>query len=135
MDINAIIRDVIMVVLVPLFGILVKYLAAYLQEKTDNATVNYVIRLAQNAVAQAVEFVAQTYVDALKSAGEFDEDAQKHAFELAKEKAIEILGSEAVEMLGLIYGDFIVWLETAIEQHCREIKQPCGTLEAVDEKV
>ena len=129
MDINTIIRDVIMLVLLPLVGIAVKALATYLKSKTDNATVEKYIGLAESAVAQAVEYVAQTYVDALKSEGEFSKDAQEHAFELAKEKAIEILGAEAVEMLNSIYGDFTVWIETAIEQHCREIKQPFGTLE------
>lgn len=130
MDVNTIIRDVIMLVLVPFIGIAVKALTAYLKEKTDNATVEKYIDMAQSAVVQAVEYVAQTYVDTLKKAGEFSEDAQEHAFELAKEKALEILGVDAVEMLNSIYGDFTVWIETAIEQHCRELKQ-VGANEAV----
>ena len=123
MDINSIIRDVIMLVLVPLAGIAVRALAAYLKEKTDNANIEKYIGLAENAVSQAVEYVAQTYVDALKKAGDFSEDAQRHAFELAKERALEILGAEAIEMLNSIYGDFTVWLETAIEQRCRQLKR------------
>lgn len=123
MDWLKIIEDMVLVVLVPLIGIAVKSLVAYLQEKTDNAIIKKYIGLAENAVVQAVEYVAQTYVDALKKAGDFSEDAQIHAFELAKEKALDILGAEAVDMLNSIYGDFAIWLETAIEQHCRDLKQ------------
>ena len=123
MDINVIIRDVVMVVIVPLLGILVRYLAAYLKQNTDNQQLKKYITLAENAVAQAVEYVAQTYVDALKSAGEFTPDAQEKAFETAKQRALEILGEDAVSMLNEIYGDFNTWLETKIEQHCRALKQ------------
>lgn len=123
MDINVIIRDVVMVVIVPLLGILVRYLAAYLKQNTDNQQLKKYITLAENAVAQAVEYVAQTYVDALKSAGEFTPDAQEKAFETAKQRALEILGEDAVAMLNEIYGDFNTWLETKIEQHCRALKQ------------
>lgn len=122
MDVNAIIRDVVMVVLIPLAGVLIKYLSAYLKGQTDNKTIEKYIELAENAVTQAVEYVAQTYVDALKNAGEFTPDAQEKAFETAKQKAIEILGEDAVSMLNVIYGDFNTWIETKIEQHCRALK-------------
>lgn len=123
MNWNALIIDIVMVVLVPLFGIAVKYVAAYLKEKTDNSVLDKYVVLAEEAVTQAVEYVAQTYVDALKKAGEFDEAAQQQAFEEAKKRALDILGEEAVGMLGSIFGDFNTWLETKIEQHCRELKQ------------
>lgn len=123
MDINVIIRDVVMVVIVPLLGILVRYLAAYLKQNTDNQQLKKYITLAENAVAQAVEYVAQTYVDALKNTGEFTPEAQAKAFETAKQRALEILGEDAVAMLNEIYGDFNTWLETKIEQHCRALKQ------------
>lgn len=122
MDVNAIIRDVVMVVLIPLAGVLIKYLSAYLREQTDNKAIDKYIDLAEAAVTQAVEYVAQTYVDALKSAGEFTPDAQEKAFETAKQRALEILGEDAISMLNMIYGDFNTWIETKIEQHCRALK-------------
>ena len=122
MDVNAIIRDVVMVVLIPLAGVLIKYLSAYLKGQTDNKTIEKYINLAEAAVTQAVEYVAQTYVDALKNAGEFTPDAQEKAFETAKQRALEILGEDAVSILSVIYGDFNTWIETKIEQHCRALK-------------
>lgn len=46
------------------------------------------------------------------------------AFQKAKDKALEILGDTTVTALGEIYGDFEAWLDTKIEQVCREIKTP-----------
>lgn len=122
MDVNSIIRDVVMLVLLPLTAIVVRALASYLKSKTNNATVQKYVDMAQATVNQAVEYVAQTYVDALKKAGTFTEDAQKQAFNEAKSKALDILGAETVELLNAVYGDFNAWLETAIEQRCRELK-------------
>lgn len=122
MNWTAIIIDVVMVVLVPLIGIIVKHLSSYLQEKTDNAILEKYLKLAETAVSQAVEYVAQTYVDELKKQGQFTEDAQKQAFETAKKQALDILGESTVSILNSLLGDFNTWLETAIEQRCRELK-------------
>lgn len=37
---------------------------------------------------------------------------------------LEILGDTTVKALGEIYGDFDAWLDTKIEQVCRDIKVP-----------
>jgi len=80
--------------------------------------------MACDAVAQAVTHTAQTFVDALKSDGAFTKEKQEEAFEKAKSKALKILGDTVVAALNEIYGDFDLWLDTKIEQVCREIKVP-----------
>lgn len=115
------------------------YLAALLRKKTsqiqqqlDNDTANKYMDMACEAVAQAVTYTAQTFVDALKAEDAFTKEKQLEAFNTAKEKTLEILGDAVVEALGEIYGDFDAWLNTKIEQVCREIKvTPADATEAV----
>ena len=107
------------------------YLVALLRKRTaqiekeiDNATASKYMNMACEAVAQAVTFTAQTFVDTLKAEGAFTKEKQIEAFNTAKDKVLEILGDTVVAALGEIYGDFDAWLDTKIEQVCREINTP-----------
>lgn len=107
------------------------YLVALLRKKTaqiqkelDNDTASKYMEMACDAVAQAVTYTAQTFVDNLKDGDAFTKEKQLEAFKKAKGKTLEILGDTVVEALGEIYGDFDVWLDTKIEQVCREINAP-----------
>lgn len=100
---------------------------AQLQQGLDNDTASKYIDMACEAVAQAVTYTAQTFVDTLKAEGAFTKDKQLEAFNKAKAKTLKILGDTAVEALNEIYGDFDAWLNTRIEQVCREIKVPAIT--------
>lgn len=93
-----------------------------IQQRTDNETATHFIKLSGEAVAQAVAYVAQTYADELKKAGTFDKEAQQHAFDMAKDRAVQIIGPVVMQALGEIYGDVDVWLTTKIEQACRNAK-------------
>lgn len=95
-----------------------------LQQQIDDEALSKYMDMAADAVAQAVTYTAQTFTDALKAEGKFTKERQIEAFNKAKDKTLEILGETAVEALGEIYGDFDAWLETKIEQTCREIKTP-----------
>ena len=101
---------------------LLRHKTAQLQQELDNQTVSKLMGMASEAVAQAVTYTAQTYVDTLKEQGAFTKEKQLEAFDKAKNKTLEILGDAAVDALGEIYGDFDAWLDTKIEQVCREIK-------------
>ena len=97
---------------------------AQLQQELNNDTASKYMNMACEAVAQAVTYTAQTFVDTLKAEGAFTKEKQLEAFEKAKGKTKEILGDTVLTALGEIYGDFDVWLDTKIEQVCREIKAP-----------
>lgn len=97
---------------------------ARIEKELDNETATKYMNMAADAVAQAVTYTAQTFTDALKAEGKFTKEKQLEAFNKAKEKTLEILGDAAVNALGEIYGDFDTWVETKIEQVCREIKTP-----------
>lgn len=97
---------------------------AQLQQEVDNKTANKYIGIASDAVSQAVAFVAQTYVDALKDDNAFTKDKQLEAFTMAKDKVLQILGDTAIDALNEIYGDLDLWLTTKIEQECRALNAP-----------
>ncbi len=105
---------------------------AKIEKQLDNETAAKYIQMATDAVAQAVAYTSQTYVDTLKKEGAFTKEAQLEAFKRSREKALEILSETAIGALYQIYGDFDVWLNTKIEQVCRETKilpesKPSGT--------
>lgn len=107
------------------------YLVALLRKRTAqidkelaNETASKYIAMATDAVAQAVTYTAQTFVDALKADNAFTKEKQLEAFMIAKAKVLEILGVTVVDALDEIYGDFDAWIDTKIEQMCREIKAP-----------
>lgn len=97
---------------------------AQAQKELDNKTASKYMGMACDAVTQAVAYTAQTFVDTLKEEGAFTKEKQLEAFTKAKSKTKEILGSAVVAALGEVYGDFDAWLDTKIEQVCREIKTP-----------
>lgn len=105
---------------------LLKKRTAQIEKELDSKTVAKYMNMAADAVAQAVTYTAQTFADALKAEGKFTKEKQLEAFNKAKDKTLEILGDAAVIALGEIYGDFDVWLNTKIEQVCREIKVPAA---------
>lgn len=105
---------------------------AKIEKQLDNETAAKYIQMATDAVAQAVAYTSQTYVDTLKKQGAFTKEAQFEAFRKSRDKVMEILSETAIGALMQIYGDFDVWLNTKIEQVCRETKilpenKPSGT--------
>lgn len=102
--------------------LLLRKKTAQLEKECENETAKKYIEMGYNAVAQSVAFTAQTFVDALKADNAFTTDRQLEAFNMAKEKALQILGDTAINALTNIYGDLDAWFNTAIEQECRKIK-------------
>ncbi len=122
-----ILTTLIQVVVIPAIPVLVTYLVKYLKAKAeqtttkiDNELIRTYIQEATDAVLQAVTYTAQTYVDSLKKQGKFDEEAQKIAFNTAKNIALQLLTTEAKQMIEDLYGDLMLWLETKIEQTVKE---------------
>ncbi len=109
-------------VLVPLLSWGGVELVKWLSTKTKNEKLQKYIDDATTAVVVAVSEVTQTYVDTLKKEGKFDKDAQKLAFELAKEKALILINDNSKKAINTIYNDFDYWLNLIIEQKVKEQK-------------
>lgn len=123
------------VVLVPAVPILLKilynFVVAYTAEKSEkieNEKVRGYVNDAVKAVMTAVTSTFQTYVDSLKKQGKFDEEAQKIAFNTARDTALLMLTQDMREAVTTLYGDFDTWLSKTIEQFVLANKE--GTVDA-----
>lgn len=123
------------VVLVPAVPILLKilynFVVAYTEEKSEkieNDKVRGYVNDAVKAVMTAVTSTFQTYVDSLKKQGKFDEEAQKIAFNTARDTALLMLTQDMRDAVTTLYGDFDTWLSKTIEQFVLANKE--GTVDA-----
>lgn len=90
--------------------------------EVENETIaEYLLEITE-IITQAVISTTQTYVEALKEKGEFNEEAQEHAFDETKFVVMTLLAEEAKEFLEMMYGDAELWIDTKIEQIVKETK-------------
>ena len=78
---------------------------------------------ASAVVADVVEATSQTYVDALKAIGAFDEAAQKEALKRAAASCVALLSQAAKDYITEVSGDMNAYLETKIEAEVRRQKR------------
>ncbi|MDP4093395.1 MAG: hypothetical protein Q8920_08545 [Bacillota bacterium] len=118
------VNTILTTVVIPLAGVLTTYLVNLLRKKSkeithniNNANVNKYVNIAEDAICTAVTAISQTYVDALKKKGTFDQAAKDESFILAKQKALAIMGEGAQVALKELYTDFDTWLDSKIEYY------------------
>ena len=116
--------------IVPLLAVLTGYLVQWIKAKTVEATeknqkdvFDKYITMLGKTITKCVSATNQTYVDALKQAGSFDAEAQKHAFEMTLNAVMNVLGKDAIEYLTAIYGDLTGYLTTLIEAEVKAQKE------------
>ena len=114
--------EIFEVCIVPLLGILVGFLVNYLKAKTkdittqnDNELLNKYISMLSNTIIDCVVATNQTYVEALKQKGEFNAEAQQHAFNMTYDAVFAVLSEDAKDYLTNIYGDLSVYITNMIE--------------------
>lgn len=71
---------------------------------------------ADAAIEAAIAHTTQHYVDAHKKMGTWTKEAEVEALKLSADKAAEILGPAAMELLKRSVGDISLYLETLIEK-------------------
>ena len=114
-DILGLVITIAAPILVALIGFVVYFLCKKLSAQTDNEFVDSVLKEIRQRVHNAVIYVNQTYVDALKKEGKFDLEAQKKAFQTAYNTIIETLSAEALSYIESISGETNKLLEVLIE--------------------
>jgi len=82
---------------------------------------DYIARIT-DAVARAVTYTNQTYVDSLKASGNFNAEAQKEAARKSLDAAMTILGPEVMKWISETSGDAITYLNILIEAAVKEQK-------------
>ena len=121
--------QIFQVCIIPLLGILTKYLIDFLNAKRqeinqtiDNETAIKYNNMIFNTVTDCVIATNQTYVEALKAQGAFDAEAQKVAFQKTLDAVLSILTDDAKEYINEAFGDITVYLTTLIESSVNKNK-------------
>lgn len=97
-------------------------LTRYLGVKTENAALANCTEEIAKAVATAVTYVSQTYVDELKKSGTFSEENQRIAIKKALEVAKQQLTQQALDFISNAYGDITQYLTSLLEAEVRNQK-------------
>lgn len=119
--INAI-SVIVTVVVIPIITLLGTKIVSWINAKINNEKSAEALTAATNAVVSAVKTVLQTYVDALKKEGKFDEASQSKAFNQARTLALSQINVETQMCIEKIYGSLDTWLTTQIEATINTLK-------------
>lgn len=122
MDRMEILATVITVVFIPLATWLITTLTEFIKTKSENAKLEKYLDIANDAICTAVAEVMQTYVSAIKNSGEWNEETAEKAKEMAKLKAIEIMGATTYRAMPKIVDDLQSWIYSKIEAAIFEMK-------------
>lgn len=114
------------VCIVPILSVLVTALVKFIQQKIDEAkkksdsdlTVKY-LEMLETTILDCLQSTNQTYVDALKEEGLFDEEAQKEALQRTKDAVWGILSEDAITYLTAFIGDLDSFIEHKIEANIK----------------
>lgn len=90
--------------------------------ETEDIKAQGYIKEITDAIADAVAATSQTYVDALKNAGEFTLEAQKEALRKSLAACIASISPAAQAFIEQAYGDMTQYLTTKIEAEVRKQK-------------
>ena len=119
---NLVIPSLVSAILIPLIIGIGNAVKNYVKAKTNSAKLEKYIDMANDAIVTAVAEIMQTFVSSLKKSGEWNAENAKKAFELAKFKAVEIMGAEIKDAIPSVVGDFDAWLTAKIEAATLELK-------------
>ncbi len=112
------INDVLYAMITVMLPLLLRFVWQYVAVRTTDS--KYADAL--NSVFSAVDYVNQTFVDALKDKGCFDEEAQTYALTMAKDAAIDLMGASTRRWLERAVTDLDSWLTMQIEARVKSTK-------------
>ena len=104
-----VLATVVTCIILPLISFLGVKLTQWLNTKIKNDKGKALMERATQIVLDSVRSTFQTYVEALKKSGGFDQKAQIYAFNLAKDTALKQLGEDAKAYISENYGDLQDW--------------------------
>lgn len=129
MDWSALLRDFLYAIITAAVPVLTVYSVKFLKThfdqakiETEKSCVSDTINEALDLIITVVSSTSQTYVDALKSSGEFTKESQVEAFNKTKSTILKLLSTESKELLSTLYTDIDTWLDVQIEAAVRNQK-------------
>ena len=117
-----VLATVVTCIILPLISFLGVKLTQWLNTKIKDEKGQHLINGAVDIVLNAVRSVFQTYVEALKESDNFNADAQKIAFNLAKSIVLKQLSEDAKQYIATNYGDLEEWIRNQIEASIYKLK-------------
>ena len=125
-----ILATVVTCIILPLISFLGVKLTQWLNNKIKDEKGQALIGQAVDIVLNAVRSVFQTYVESLKNSGNFTNEAQKIAFNLAKSLVLKQLSEDAKNYISKNYGDLEEWIRNQIDV----LNPSCWTKEKVKDE-
>lgn len=110
-----IISVVVTSIVLPLLSIAGAKLVQLINSKINNNKAANFLSTATTIIINAVRSVFQTYVEALKKEGKFDEASQKLALLKARDIALNQITDDVKNYITSTYGDLDTWINTNIE--------------------
>ena len=89
----------------------------------ENKKLQSLIKEGTDIILKSVDCVQQTYVDNIKNQNFFDEAAQREAFLMARDRAMELLPAEIYAAIDSRYGSTEQFVETVIESYIAKSKK------------
>ena len=124
------VAQIIQVCVIPLLGILTKYLVDFLAAKRDilksqNSSIvaQKYTDMVYDTVVKCVIATNQTYVEALKKNGAFTKEAQEEAFNRTMDAVLAVLSDEAKDYIIAATGDLNTYLTQLIEAEVNDNKK------------
>jgi len=117
-----VISVVVTAVVLPLISLAGTKLVQLINSKINNNKAASLLSTATLIIVNAVRSVFQTYVEALKKEGKFDEQSQKIALLKAKDIALSQMTEDVKEFISSTYGDLDSWINTSIEATINTLK-------------
>lgn len=124
-----ILEQIFNLVIYPVLGLvgiyltyLIKVKINELKQKTKDDTAKKYLDMLNETIAAAVLATTQTYVEALKKQGKFDEAAQKEAFKQTYEAVMKVLTDEAMKYITVSVGDIETYITNQIESQVKITK-------------
>lgn len=129
MDWTEILQNLFVVVIIPLLGLITKYIVQFFMVKneeikatTDNETFKKYFDMLNKTITNCVIATNQTYVDALKDKNAFTAEAQKEALQKTYSAIMAILSEDAKDYLSNATGDLQGYIMNLIEAQVKENK-------------
>ena len=112
---NIALPALVSMVIIPMIIAGGRAISNYYKSKTTDEKMQKYFDRAVDAIETAVAETMQTFVLSMKASGEWNEESAKQAFEAARLKAIELMGTAALQALPTVVGDVEAWLTAKIE--------------------
>lgn len=129
MDWTEILQNLFVVVIIPLLGLITKYMVQFFMVKneeikatTDNEIFKKYFDMLNKTITNCVIATNQTYVDALKDKNVFTAEAQKEALQKTYNAIMSILSEDAKDYLTNATGDLQGYIMNLIEAQVKENK-------------